>query len=139
MKTLHKYAKPLSAILFTFCLSTASVWAQETNSIASSTGISDSTLLFLMLGFIALLLAIISSLSNSIKSLSKPVAENRPEGSNGNVTKAILLITSLGTASAAQAANGSAMMPNFVMTDEIFWLLSMVIIFQVVVIFILFR
>jgi cytochrome c oxidase cbb3-type subunit 3 len=137
MKNLKIYAKPVLTLTAMFGLSISEGWAQQTNTIASSTGIADSTLLFLMLGFIALLLAIISALSNSIKSLSKPVADKT--SSNENSAKSILLLIGLGTAGAANAANSSPIMPDFVMTNEIFWLLSTVIIFQVVVIFILFN
>ena len=59
--------------------------------------------------------------------------------SDGNAIKTVLLLVGLSTAGAANAANSSPIMPDFVMTNEIFWLLSSVIIFQVVVIFILFH
>jgi len=139
MKTFMKHAKKLLIFVSVIGLSTAEALAQSTNSIASSTGISDSTLLFLMLGFIALLLAIISALSNSIKSLSKPVADKTPNDGPGAAAKTGLVILGLSASSAAKAANASPLMPEFVMTDEIFWLLSTIILFQVVVIFILFN
>ena len=137
MKNLSMKFKSVIAFITLSGLSSTELAAQETNSIASTTGIADSTLLFLMLGFIALLLAIISALSNSIKSLSKPVADKT--SSDGNAIKTVLLLVGLSTAGAANAANSSPIMPDFVMTNEIFWLLSSVIIFQVVVIFILFH
>jgi len=137
MKNLSIKSKSVVAFLTLSFLGSTDLLAQETNSIASSTGIADSTLLFLMLGFIALLLAIISALSNSIKSLSKPVLDQTSR--KENAAKTILLLAGLGTAGAAQAANSSPILPDFVMTDEIFWLLSTVILFQVAVIFILFN
>lgn len=140
MKKFEKFTFKSLGLISIMTIGIPGVFAQESNNIAQSTGISDSMLLFLMLGFIALLLAIIQALSNSIKSMSKPAASQMGEKSgNGNTAKALLVFALLGSGFSAQAANGSVMMPDFVMTDTIFWLLSTVIIFEVVIVFMLFR
>lgn len=129
-----------------FLLATAfgfsSLSAQSTNSIAQSSGISDGMLLTLMIGFALLLLAIIQALSSSIKSISKPVKEGVEKSSAGSEKAKIgLLLVGLASANASFAAgkDGAGLIPEFSMTNDIFWWLLSLIILEMVVIFILFR
>lgn len=134
-RIMNTYQKVILLLIISMATSTT-LLAQSTNSVAKSTGISDTTLLFLMFAFIALLLAIIQALSQSIKSISKPAAEQVEK--RNQVAKALLALALIGSSSSLSAANSSAV-ASFAMTDGIFWLLSSIILFQVIVIFILFR
>lgn len=127
-------------LVLAFILSTPTAFAQAETSIAKSTGIGDGMLLFLMLFFVFLLLAIINALSGSIKSMSKPAADKvAAKNSDNAVAKSILVAGLLGASSNLSAANDTSILSNFQMTDGMFWVLLSVILFEVIIIFVLFR
>jgi len=134
---LKKYNKALFFGASLFAMN-SELLAQSESSIAQSTGIGEGMLLFLMLFFIFLLLAIINALSNSIKSMSKPAA-NQIEENSGAKAKVLLALAMLGSSSQLMAANDSSVIPNFTMTDGMFWVLLSVILLEGIVIYILFR
>ncbi len=134
---LTKYTKSL-VLLLAMVIPAAKLMAQTESTIASSTGISDGILLFLMLFFVFLLLAIINALSNSIKSLSKPAA-NQVKSKGTEAAKMILALGMLASTSQLSAANGSSLIPDFSLTDDMFYVLLSVIILEVIVVYVLFR
>jgi hypothetical protein len=109
----------------------------ETNSIAQASGISDITLLVLMLSFIGLLLLIIQALSNAIKSISK---SGKLEGQlkPTNTAKALVTLAFLG-GSSLHAANESGAETVFVMDNTLFWILASLIAVLATIVFVLFR
>ncbi len=109
------------------------------NSIAKASGISDLTLLVLMLSFVALLLMIIQALSNAIKSISKSGKLEESINNNPSKAKATAVIALLGLSSSAYAANETAASAPFILDNTLFWILSSLIIVLAVVIFVLFR
>lgn len=123
-----------SLLLGTF----APLASMANNSIAKATGISDLSLLVLMLSFVALLLMIIQALSNAIKSISKS-GKLEESVSGASKAKATAIIALLGISSTAQAANETAASAPFVLDNTLFWILSSLIIVLAVVIFVLFR
>lgn len=126
-------------LIFSFLLGTfAPLASMANNSIAKATGISDLSLLVLMLSFVALLLMIIQALSNAIKSISKS-GKLEESVSGSNKAKATAIIALLGISSTAQAANETAASAPFVLDNTLFWILSSLIIVLAVVIFVLFR
>lgn len=137
MKRFLNTHKKAAAFLMAMISFSASTVAQSTNSIAESSGLGDGMLLFLMLFFVFLLLAIINALSNSIKSLSKPAANQVK--SNSDAAKALLALALLGISNGLMAANDSSLIPDFRMTDGMFWILLSVILFEGVIIYVLFR
>lgn len=110
------------------------------NSIAKASGISDGVLLFLMLGFIVLLLAIISALAKSIEGISKsPNFRKKKSIDKSQVVKSIAIIGLMTSSLSANAAETVAESGSFIMTNSLFWLLLSFIAFLAVVIAILFR
>jgi len=108
------------------------------NSIAQASGISDITLLTLMLSFIVLLLLIINALANSIKGISHSAGKQKEN--KGQTVKNIALLGLLSSAGfSAQAAETASASSSFVMSDGLFWLLSSLIIVLAFVIYVLFR
>lgn len=108
------------------------------NSIAQASGISDITLLTLMLSFIVLLLLIINALANSIKGISHSAGKQKEN--KGKTVKNIALLGLLSSAGfSAQAAETASASSSFVMSDGLFWLLSSLIIVLAFVIYVLFR
>ncbi len=110
------------------------------DSIARWMGVSDGLLIGLMIGIIGLLLAIVKALSNSIESISKngPLYSERKK--NGELkTIALLLLMGGGLGSQAQEVLQTPKVPEFIMSNTVFWILLGLIIFLAVVIAILFR
>jgi cytochrome c oxidase cbb3-type subunit 3 len=137
MKTTVMKKKIKFMVLVLLGLAPYSVFAAE-NSIAQASGISDLTLLVLMLSFVALLLLIIQALSSAIKGISKSSVMKEDEKS-GTAAKVIASLVLLGSAVSLQAADGGATTSTFMMTDSLFWMLATLILLLAVVIFILFR
>ena len=110
------------------------------NNIASATGITDSTLLALMIGFILLLLAIVKALAKSIEGISKSEAILKLKNSD-NAAKVIAILLMLGSPviTFAQNATNVASESPFRMSDDLFWLLLSIIIFLAIIIGVLFR
>lgn len=108
------------------------------NSMAQATGISDGTLLALMIGFIVLLLAIIKALSKSIEGISRSSNLSGERKSEPSVKLIATLLLSGGSL-AANAAENTPGIPDFTMSNELFWLLTGLIVFLAIVIAILFR
>ena len=108
------------------------------NSIAKASGIADGMLLFLMLGFIFLLLAIIAALAKSIEGISKSPNFNKAKKSE-KAAKAIAIIVLLGSSFNSQAAEAQSSSSPFMMSNTVFWLLLSFIVFQAIIIGILFN
>ncbi len=110
------------------------------NNIASATGIADSTLLALMIGFILLLLAIVKALAKSIEGISKSESILTLKSSD-KAAKVIATIVMLGMPALTFAQNtaGRVSESPFKMSDDLFWLLLSIIIFLAIIIGILFR
>lgn len=107
-------------------------------SIAQASGISDLSLLIIMLSFIVLLLLIINALAKSIKGISHSTGTSKPN--KDQAIKSIAVLTLLSTASlSAQAAEAGVPSSSFVMSNGLFWLLSSLIIILSIVIYVLFR
>ena len=107
------------------------------NGISQSTGISDATLLGLMIGFILLLLVIIQALAKSIEGVAKSQASNPKNHSD--TAKTIGIVALLGFAEKLSAAPNISESAPFVMSSELFWLLLSLIIFLSIVVGLLFR
>ena len=102
------------------------------NSIAQASGFSDTMLLTLMLGFIALLLVIIKALAKSIEGISKGSAESKSNGNGGKIT-ALAILSILGSTN-LQAAENATSTSSFVMSDSLFWLLLSLIVFLAIIV-----
>tara|TARA_R110002096_G_scaffold429054_1_gene641517 strand:+ start:891 stop:2018 length:1128 start_codon:yes stop_codon:yes gene_type:complete len=107
------------------------------NSIAQASGFSDTMLLTLMLGFIALLLVIIKALAKSIEGISKGSAESKSNGNGGKIT-ALAILSILGSTN-LQAAENATSTSSFVMSDSLFWLLLSLIVFLAIIVGVLFK
>ena len=108
------------------------------NSIAKASGIADGMLLFLLLGFIFLLLAIIAALAKSIEGISKSPNFNKLK-KNEKTAKAIAIIVLLGSSFNTYAAEAQSSSSAFMMSNTVFWLLLCFIGFLAIIIGILFN
>ncbi len=96
---------------------------------AASQGVSDSALLMLMVGIIAVLLIIISFLTGMLKNIASSKYlwdKNENTQDNTKTIAAIATLITLGLSNSMQAAGGDA--APYAMSDTTFWLLMSVII-----------
>lgn len=111
------------------------------NSIVKASGMADGMLLFLMLGFILLLLVIIAALAKSIEGISKSPSftKTKKNENTSSAAKAIAIIVLLGSSLDTNAAELNVNASEFMMSNTIFWLLLSFIGFLALIIGILFK
>lgn len=103
------------------------------------TGISDGAILFIMIGFVFLMLAIVKALAKTIESMSKhtPQQENAKKTSSAKVISTIVLLGASFSTYAQELVTPKA--PEFHLNDYLFWILASLIVFLAIVIGVLFR
>ncbi len=101
------------------------LFSQAQNGIIN--GISDATLLAVMIGIILLLLFVLNALGKSIISINKRYKKENNNASN--TAKAIGIITLMAGSFQASAAEQESTWNSFVMSEGLFWTLVTVIFF----------
>ena len=103
------------------------------------TGISDGAILFIMIGFVFLMLAIVKALAKTIESLSKhtPQKEVKSKSKAAKVISTIALLGASANSYAEVLVTPKA--PEIHINDYLFWILASLIVFLAIIIGVLFR
>ena len=132
--------QPINYLMAGLAISLFPAGAYATETVASSTGISDAFLLTALVSIILLLLLIVHAMGQSIQSIGKikTAEEKAAEKKSETIAKTVALLLMGGTSAGAYAADGMVSSP-FVLTDTLLWALITIIISLSAVIAILFR
>jgi len=132
--------QPINYLMAGLAISLFPAGAYATETVASSTGISDAFLLTALVSIILLLLLIVHAMGQSIQSIGKikTAEEKAAEKKSETIAKTVALLLMGGTSAGAYAADGMVSSP-FVLTDTLLWALITIIISLSGVIAILFR
>ena len=107
--------------------------------LGSIAGISDGAILFIMIGFVFLMLAIVKALVRTIESMSKntPQKEEKSKSKAAKVISTLVLLGATINSYAQELVTPKA--PEFHLNDYLFWVLASLIVFLAIVIGVLFR